>query len=102
MRNGGRWWRMGWGLSACDDVGVAPHGDAVGRVEGAEVDAALRGEADDEAGSLPSGDVALEAAGDCGIVVSGPRELVIRAVGVVDDPVRTTWNGDPADPVSGA
>lgn len=27
---------------------------------------------------------------------------MIRNLGVVEDPVRTTWNGDPTDPVSGA
>lgn len=82
---------VAFGLSACEP-------EVQETVEDPIAGFRVNDAADDEAPSIPA---ETEEAG-CGIVVSTPRELMIRNLGVVEDPVRTTWNGDPADPVSGA
>ncbi|HET6583466.1 MAG TPA: hypothetical protein VFG69_08460 [Nannocystaceae bacterium] len=58
----------------------------------------------DEAPNLPDADAQADAAADapCGLTINRERELLVRALPVVEDPVRTTWNGDPNAPVSGA
>ena len=78
-------------LSACEPEAETVVEDPIVGLRAGDV-------ADEEAPSLPG---EAEEAG-CGILVNTARELMIRNLGVVEDPVRTTWNGDPADPVSGA
>jgi hypothetical protein len=82
-----------WTLSACEPAPDRP----------SDLDRSTlqrTGEADDEAPSVGR-EVAADAL-DCGIAVSTTRELMITDLAVVEDPVRTSWNGDPTDPVSGA
>ncbi len=42
------------------------------------------------------------AAADCTVTVANARELMITALGVVEDPVRTTWTEFPANPKAAA
>lgn len=69
--------------------------------DGEDVEARA-GELPDEAPNLPSADAQAAAAIDCGLTINADRELLVRALAVVEDPNRTTWNGNPAAPVSGA
>jgi hypothetical protein len=48
------------------------------------------------------GQLVYEMAEPTGCFVRTSRELMIRNVGVVDDPMRTTFDGDPNDPRTGA
>lgn len=77
-------------MAACDD------GTSAGTV-------ARAGVAPDEAPNLPSADAQADAVDvDCGLTINEERELLIRALPVVEDTARTTWNGNPDAPVSGA
>src|SRR5262245_51093077 len=40
--------------------------------------------------------------GPCGVTINADSELMIRAVNVVDDPIRTQWTGSLANPSDGA
>jgi hypothetical protein len=66
--------------------------------------AARAGEAPDEAPNLPTAEAQADAAVavDCGLTINTERELLVRALPVVEDTNRTTWNGNAAAPVSGA
>jgi hypothetical protein len=48
------------------------------------------------------GQVTYDLLAPTGCFVSINRELMIKDLSVVEDPVRTTWNGDPSDPRTGA
>jgi hypothetical protein len=91
MRNRAIGLLSAWSLSACEPALASDLDPSVLQRTGA---------ADDEASSL--GSEAAADALDCGIAVSTARELMITDLVVVEDPVRTSWNGDPVDPVSGA
>lgn len=77
-------------VGACDDAS-----------DGAVVRA---GEVPDEPPNLPPTDDPQDAAVtvDCGLTINAERELLIRALPVVEDVARTAWNGNAAAPVSGA
>ncbi len=61
------------------------------------------GELLEEPGEASLGpDVPDTIAAACAVTIKQPNELMVRALAVVDDPVRTTWTGSLASPDDGA
>jgi hypothetical protein len=78
-------------LGGCDDG--SSDGDVV-----------RAGDLPEEPPNLPTADAQADAVAeaDCGLEINAERELLIRALSVVEDANRTTWNGNASAPVSGA
>lgn len=86
-------------LSTVIATAVGCHEEVGSETEGSDVaeQALLEG-----ASNLPQVTATAEPSATCSITVDPARELVIRALSVVEDPVRTQWNGDASAPASGA
>lgn len=103
-------WRLAFAFAAAATATAAATGGCQGSLDDGEGVLQIEEELTSDGAltqapqpSLPSElQQAAQDAGACAVTISRDRELLVRALPVVEDPVRTRWTGSLTDPSDGA